>query len=289
VIPATATAVADPDGKLILENKNPSTWLAIPDTRFGVLSYYSSGATFTFAFLAEGLEVSTAYSLIYYANPWPGNNPGKLIGTGTSLADGTLAISGIPNLDMSLPTPPDSNMVVNHCGVPNNYLTCFGAKIWLVPSDCYSAGTNSISTWSPTRFLFETNLINYIDTDVPGDPGDTVAMTATVTEPASTIGLTVSPQSIAFGSVEIGSCSANFPITLTNTGTVPIKVTALASIGFYTDCLKIDTIAANSWVSTTIIAGGSLIVNAKVCINTTAYAGTQTGSVSFLASFTPTP
>lgn len=272
-----------PDGALTLDNKDPSTWLRVDDARFGVLSYYSSGTTFIFGFEAEGLEISTAYSLIYYANPWPGNNPGKLIGVGTSGEDGSLTISGSPDLGMSLPTPPDSNMVVTHCTAPDNYTTCFGAKIWLVPSECYSEP--AITAWQPTRFLFETNLINYTDTDLQ-QQGQGITTTTTITEPIATIGLTVSPPTIAFGNVDIGTCSAVQVITLTNAGNTPIKVTASTSAGFYTDCLKLNDLTANGWVSATIPVDSHLNVNAKVC-PTIAYSGTIIGGVSFVANFAP--
>jgi hypothetical protein len=268
------------DSSLDLVNKDPSTW-AIIGTMQGTLDYFESGNTFAFTFSATGLEALTDYSLIYYANPWPGNNPGKLIGVGTSDGSGSLTITGMPNLNMSLPTPPDSNMVVDHCVLPDMYSHCYGAKIWLVPSDCYTEP--AVTTWSPTRFLFETDLINYTDTDLAGTG---VPLTTTITEPVAIIGLTVSPPSLSFGSVSVGSCSENSSITLTNAGNVPIKVTASTSAGFYTDCLKINDVTANGWVSPTIAVGGHLDVNVKVC-PTIAYSGTITGNVSFVASFAP--
>ena len=270
-------------GTLTLENKDPSTWAVIADGRSGTLSYNLSGAIFNFSLTATGLEASTDYSLIYYANPWPGSNPGKLIGVGTSDGSGSLTISGSPNLNMSLPTPPDSNMVVDHCVLPDDYDACFGAKIWLVPSDCYTEP--AVTTWSPDRFLFETNLINYTDTDLGGGTG--VPLTTTITEPAATIGLSVSPVSHSFGSVQVGTCSSPaLTITLTNMGNVPIAVTASTSAGFYTDCLRLDSLTANGWVSPQIPVGGYYDVAVTIC-PTIVYNGTITGSVSFVASFSP--
>ncbi|MCJ7805156.1 hypothetical protein MUP46_00745 [Patescibacteria group bacterium] len=268
------------DSSLDLVNKDPSTW-AIIGTIQGTLDYFESGNTFAFTFSATGLEATTNYSLIYYANPWPGNNPGKLIGTGLSDGSGGLTISGTPDLNMSLPTPPDSNMVVPHNVPPDNYAHAYGAKIWLVPSSDYAEP--AVTSYQPTRFLFETDLINYTDTDLAGTG---VPLTTTITEPAATIGLTVSPPSLGFGNVSVGSCSENSSITLTNAGNVPIKVTASTSAGFYTDCLKIENVTANGWISTKIPVGGHLDINVKVC-PTIAYNGTITGSVSFVASFAP--
>jgi hypothetical protein len=284
VIPASVQAVTY-DSSTLLENKDTTTWEIIVDGKSGTLQYNESGATFSYSFTATGLEDGIAYSLIYYANPYPGNFPGKLIGTGTAGTDGALTITGTPNLNMNLPTPPDSNMVVDHSGAPDNYAHAYGAKIWLVPSTCYDGA--KITVWTPARFLFETDLISYTDTDLVG--GTTLTTTATVTEPTATIGLTVSPASLAFGSVAIGSCSSDIPITLTNTGNVPIKVTASPSAGINATCMQLQPTggtytSALGWVSPVIPAGVSLVVNAKLC-PTIAFSGSVPGTIGFNASF----
>lgn len=275
------------DSSTELDNKNTTTWAKIPDGRLGELSYKASGPTFDFLFTATGMEAEVAYSLIYYANPYPGNNPGLLIGTGTSDTVGALTISDTPDLGMNLPTPPDSNMIVSHSGPPDNYPHPFGAKIWLVPSDCYS-GT-SVSVWSPERFLFETDLITYTDTNLGGGTG--VSLTTTITEPVSTIGVSITPDLLNFGSVAIGSCSTDVPITVTNTGNVPITVTAIPSSGFYSDCMQLKPSGGTytssvGWESPKIYAGTSLIVYAKVC-PTIAYSGVTTGNIDFMTEFAP--
>jgi len=272
-----------------LEDKDPVTWaiIGLGTGKTGVLSYNPSGVTFNYRLDASGLEVSIAYSLIYYANPYPGNNPGALIGTGISGADGSLIITGISNLNKNLPTTPDANMLIDHSAPPDLYTHPYGAKIWLVPTACYS-GT-SVTVWSPTRFLFETDMLNYTDTDLVGVPS--LPTTVTVTEPVATIGLAVSPPSLNFGSVAIGSCSADIPITLTNTGNVPIKVAAVPSAGINAACMQLQPnggtySSASGWVSPTILAGQSLIVNAKLC-PTIAFSGTVPGTLGFNASFAP--
>lgn len=272
-----------------LDNKNPTTWERISDGISGTLEYNTSGTTFSYSFTAGGLEHSIAYSLIYYANPYPGNNPGCVIGTGTSTPTGALTITGTPNLNMSLPTPPDSNMVTDHSVAPDYYDHAHGAKVWLVPSSCYDAATKKVTSWSPTRFLFETDLITYTDTDLGG--GTEVATTTTITEPVATIGMTVSPVSVSFGSVQIGSDSTEQTITLTNTGNVDIKATATTSAGFYTDCMQLKPdggsySVASGWISPVIPVGDSLTVYAKVH-PTIAYSGTVSGSLTFIASFAP--
>lgn len=286
VIPASGYTAA-----VLLEDKDPATWeiVGLGTGKTAVLSYIPSGVTFSYKLEASGLEVSTAYSLIYFANPYPGNNPGMLIGTGTSGTGGTLVITGTPNLNKNLPTVPDSNMVVDHSVPPDNYSNAHGAKIWLVPSACYDSILYKVITWSPTRFLFETDLITYTDTDLGG--GTSVAATTTITEPVATIGMTVSPTALAFGSVAIGADSTEQAIILTNTGNVPIKVSVTPSTGFYTDCLQLKPSGgvystAVGWVSPTITVGGALTVYAKVH-PTIAYSGTVTGSLSFMANFAP--
>jgi len=144
----------DTDGEMLcLDNKNPSGWDPILDGTLGILLYGPSGSTFDFAFNGRGLSLNTDYSLIYYADGWPGNNPGALIDTGTSDGSGGISMSGSIDLDMDLPDPADAN-----------YST-YGAKIWLVPSSDYNALTNSMKTFVAARYLFEMNGIYYDDTD----------------------------------------------------------------------------------------------------------------------------
>jgi len=144
-----------PEGAMvtvILDNKDPITWETIEDNRSGQLTYNTSGSTFDYSLIAAGLNASTEYSLIYYADSWPGNNPGALIGT--HITDGSGAISALGqsvNLNMDLPDQLDDNYPA-------------GAKVWLVPSSNYN-GIDSLIVWNPETYLFETKLIKYDDTD----------------------------------------------------------------------------------------------------------------------------
>jgi len=140
------------DSKLVLENKDSDTWeVEKGDGVRGVMWYDSAGSDFSYSLKAKGLEANEPYSLIYYADPWAGDNPGALIAEGTTNSKGKLKKkdnTGEVDLGMSLPHPDDANY-------PD------GAKIWLVPSDCYDADTNTVTSWQPSRFLFETELITY--------------------------------------------------------------------------------------------------------------------------------
>ena len=143
------------DHGVVLENKTGDPdWTTIVDGMWGLLTYTYSSSTFDYTFEGYGLVPGTDYSLIYYADGWPGNNPGALINSGVADGSGNLNWSGSPDLGMDLPHPSDANY-------PG------GAKIHLVPSACYNAGTNSVTCWPPTSdWLWESNLIEYDDTDI---------------------------------------------------------------------------------------------------------------------------
>jgi len=129
-----------------------SDWSIVEGGAWGKMIYNLSGPEFAFVFNGHELEANTGYSLIYYADPWPGNHPGALIASGTTCIEGNINLVGYTDLGMDLPHPDDEN-----------YLD--GAKIWLVLSSDYD-GSKMIG-WQPTEYLFENNLITYDDTDVP--------------------------------------------------------------------------------------------------------------------------
>ena len=147
-------------GELVLENKTgvPDWKILGTDNMKGALTYNLTSPTFDYTFEATGLQNSISYSLIYYADPWPGigesNDTGALIATFTT--DGTggiFSISGSIELNKDLPQWPSDQ---NH---PE------GAKIWLVPSSDYTDGTG-MTAWNPSNYLFDTALITYDDTDI---------------------------------------------------------------------------------------------------------------------------
>jgi len=131
--------------KLALVHKDPSDWSVI--SRNGEL-VFKNGPEFCYKFEGWDLELDTPYSLIYFADGWPGNNPGALIAEGTTDGDGKLKLEGCVDLGMSLPHPSDANYAL-------------GAKIWLVPSACYNTVNKAVTNWQPARFLFEANYITY--------------------------------------------------------------------------------------------------------------------------------
>jgi len=222
------------DSTLTLENKD-ANWSVINDGIQGTLEYISSDALFWYNFSATGLTADTNYSLIYYADKpnrfvnWGGNNPGALIATFETNETGVIAATaGSVNLNMDLPSPPDANIAdISYCGAPDNYTTCHGAKIWLVPTEYLPTewpNDESWMNWNSTivsNILFETNLIWYDDTDV-GSSGS-VGLTATVPD---IVAISVNPTSINFGTLLPGSTSDVFTITVKNVGTRTVNVDA---------------------------------------------------------------
>lgn len=138
---------------LYLYEKNPSDWSIVDGGAWGKMAYNLAGPTFDYVFNGHGLAPNTEYSLIYYADSWPGNNPGALVASGVSNDGGNIHLSGSPDLNMDLPGAADANY-------PG------GAKIWLVLSSDYDAGLTKMTGWNPAEYLFEYDLITYDDTDI---------------------------------------------------------------------------------------------------------------------------
>lgn len=135
-------------GHLYLYQKDTSDWSIVEGGAWGKLKYNQSCFTFDYVFNGHGLAKNTEYSLIYYADPWPGNNPGMLIASGESNPGGNINLVGSIDLGMDLPSEPDQNF-------PD------GAKIWLVLSSDYDVATNQMTAWNPDSYLFEAALISY--------------------------------------------------------------------------------------------------------------------------------
>jgi predicted ribosomally synthesized peptide with SipW-like signal peptide len=140
---------------LILENKDANFTQLTNDQTIGTLVFDKSASTFNYSLEAQGLSLSTSYSLIYYADGWPGNNPGALIGTFSTDVSGNISMANQSyDFGYDLPNSADANSAT-------------GAKIWLIPTSAYNSGSHSVTTWPFTdKWLFETNLIHYDDTNI---------------------------------------------------------------------------------------------------------------------------
>ena len=170
----TTTATIPEDVKLLTLDNKDSNWARTPgDGIKGYVIYTPEESTFDYYIYAKGLAATTEYSLMYYADMpdrfvnWGGDNPGALIGTGTTYTDGTLKTPGTMAISAqsgNLPREPDANIAENfYGGAPDYYLTPHGAKLWLVPSSDYTAP--ALTAWNPTAYLFETDLIEYTETE----------------------------------------------------------------------------------------------------------------------------
>lgn len=137
---------------LYLYEKNSSDWSFVEDGAWGKMKYNTKGTTFDFVFNGHGLEPETNYTLIYYADPWPGDN-GVDIVSGASNVNGNLHLKGSADIG-DIPVAVDEN-------------SADGAKIWLVLSEDYDTDETKMIGWNPGEYLFEHHLITFDDTDVP--------------------------------------------------------------------------------------------------------------------------
>jgi len=133
---------------LDLYEKDPNDWSIVGNGAEGQLIYNPCGYKFNFDFNGYGLQASTEYTLIYYPDPWPGDD---LICLGSGIADGSGDLNFTGSVDTGdLPAIGD-----------NNYPT--GAKIWLVLSADVDCTNDKMVGWHPTEYLFENNLITFDD------------------------------------------------------------------------------------------------------------------------------
>ena len=159
-----------------LRNKDLTTWAEInPDTN-AVLKYELAADEFNYELEATGLDTETSYTLMYYAdrqdrfNNWGGDHPGAKILTAITDDAGKLSLVGSKNLNKNLPHDNDWNgsADANYCTeASDKYDLCRGAKIWLVPTSDYS--DKAVDWTNANKYLFETDLIVYDDTDADGE------------------------------------------------------------------------------------------------------------------------
>jgi hypothetical protein len=166
VVPVETKGPSAPAGKsnvghVYLYEKDPLTWEIVEGGAWGKMKYDLSGETFDFVFNGHELEPGEVYALIYYPDPWPGND---LICLGTDMADQCGNVHIAESVDTGdLPAPWDWN----HPDNPNTCPTCRdGAKIWLVlldEVDCVPP--TRMLGWHPTEYLFEEETIFFEDMD----------------------------------------------------------------------------------------------------------------------------
>jgi len=133
-------------GHLYLWEKDNTDWTILEGGAWGKMKYNLSGETFDFVFNGHELEPGLDYTLIYYPDPWPGNNL-ICLGTGTVCEDGNIHIKNSVKTG-DLPIESDEND---------------GAKIWLVLTDDVDCDNNVMIGWNGTEYLFEGALITFED------------------------------------------------------------------------------------------------------------------------------
>jgi hypothetical protein len=142
-------------------------WPILPTGRWGQLNYNLLGDEFKFSFEGKKLAPKTRYALIYYPDPWPGNNL-ICLGTGKSGGAGNLQINGSREIldPKGNPTGLPASYDANFYPMPDS--GAVGAKIWLVLendvqciTDKKIPGPPQMLGWNPASYLFEGNLIVY--------------------------------------------------------------------------------------------------------------------------------
>jgi hypothetical protein len=151
---------------VLLIQKDTSTWEVLQGA-WAFIQYVPCGPEFEFIITTSGLDSDTAYSLIYYADsaaPPSGASafPVMVIHTWDSGNDVDGSFSD--DIGTSLPTWSDKNRTGNDYYASDGYANPYGAKLWLVPTE--DIDSSSFLTWTDMAdYLWETNLIMYIDTD----------------------------------------------------------------------------------------------------------------------------
>ena len=148
-----------------LYEKDPLTWDVIsgPNAGVAMMKYMPENDEFYFQIMGRKLAPNTNYTLIYYPDPWPGNNL-ICLGAGTSTFEGKLRINGY-----DCPSSPYYSDPVSTGNMPASYdwNYGYGAKIWLVLSSDVQCGgaTPHMTAWNPSDYLFENVLIQFVDSD----------------------------------------------------------------------------------------------------------------------------
>jgi hypothetical protein len=101
---------------------------------------------------------------------------------------------------------------------------------------------------------------------------------------AQTISFSMNFTSLGFGTVIVGTDSADIIFKIVNTGNVPLKVTADVTGPLYVECLRLNGEIAQGWVSPVIPAGGEISISAKIVKPTAEYLGSKiVGTLAFVS------
>ena len=160
--PAPPPNGEEPIGVLYLFQKTPlpaeptsGPWPIVPGGAWGMLRYSLWGEDFKFDFKGRHLAPKTDYTLIYYPDPWPGNNLICFANGRTNPAGNLNLAKDEFEIDTSLPAQGDANFSAVY---PSGAV---GAKLWLVLSSDVDCTARMMIQWNPEKYLFEFNLINF--------------------------------------------------------------------------------------------------------------------------------
>lgn len=162
------------DKHLLLYQKDRTTWLPVPWAAWAYMRYTSAAERFWFQVNGHDFPQAlrgTTYQLIYYPDPWPGNNL-LCLGKGKVNTRGDLSISSFATIG-DLPIATDQNIAK-------------GAKIWLVTSTDVDCSGRKMINWNPTQYLFEAWFITFhsthpwVNKSIKIDIGDPTSETQTV-------------------------------------------------------------------------------------------------------------
>ena len=218
----------------------------------GTLTYSLTGPA-TWSFTAEKLTPSTNYVLIYYADGWPGNNPGAVIATEASDEFGDLTMPTISAPGIDLPHLDDANYPL-------------AGKIWLVTASDYDQANKKMLLWNPQNYLYESEgglnyVVNASAAAVEITAGEVgVASAETYTLPY-TLPITMDAGLSTVGSIQLEVDYSNFIVSETGGSISVASVSQGSGIGsssfeYYDDTTnKIVTI---SIINSTGLTGSNL-------------------------------
>lgn len=174
---------------------NPPDWNTWSFSKWGQLDYYTPWPTFDYAFDGHGLTPSTAYTLLYYPDPYPANGL-ICLGNGVTDSGGNIEIHKQPGDNIGpLPISTDQNANLATTIYPGTT----GARILLALSSDVDCNGHKMIAWQPTLYLFELWLIQYATTS----PADTVTQTVTQTSTTTTTTATESNVGLSYGFIVV--------------------------------------------------------------------------------------
>ncbi|MCX6790831.1 MAG: hypothetical protein NTV62_01385, partial [Candidatus Gribaldobacteria bacterium] len=135
-------------GTVVLEDKNQvAPWMVLAGNDInGTLTYGVKDAAFNFSFAGKAPLASTGYSLIVYKEAWssPSDSawPRSVIVLASATSDGS------------------GNVTIPQTSIDFGY-NLLNSKVWLVKTADLTG--NTLSTYTPNAYLFETGLMDYYD------------------------------------------------------------------------------------------------------------------------------